>query len=320
MGFTRVSVLIPTYNGSWCIARTLRSVQRQTLDDFEAIIVDDGSTDGTAEVARSCVAGDRRFRVLTQANAGVAAARNRALAEAKGLYAAPLDHDDLWEPAFLAEAAQALDRGGEHAVMAFARSVLIDAQDRTPPQAPARIPSQVDYRELLRRNPIGNGSAMVARTDALRRVGFDVDLVARFGQADDWWTQLQLSWLGEVIFIDAPLIKYRITPGGASNTQIRKAVRATIEVLRRARRLGPRLAARDYWDAQSLALTWQARRAKAAGQTRLALTLAAVAYAAHPLWILEPELRDPIFQVLAKRFSRKASRNVWRDLLNQTQP
>jgi glycosyltransferase involved in cell wall biosynthesis len=313
-------VIIPTYNGSWCIERTLRSVQRQTLTDFEAIVVDDGSTDDTAEVARRCVAGDRRFRVVRQPNAGVAAARNRALGEAKAPYAAPLDHDDLWEPAFLAETTTALDRVGARAVMAFARSVLIDAQDRTPPQAPAAIPALVDYRELLRRNPIGNGSAMVARTEALREVGFDTDLVARFGQADDWWTQLQLSWRGEVIFIDAPLVRYRITAAGASNAQIRKIARATREVLRRARRSGPRLAARDYWDARSLAMVWQARRARAAGQTRLALALGAEAYASHPLWVLEPELRDPIIQSVAKRFSRRGLRNVWRDLLNETPP
>jgi glycosyltransferase involved in cell wall biosynthesis len=312
------SVLIPSYNGAWCIERTLRSVRLQTLEDFEAIIVDDGSSDGTAEIARRCVAGDRRFRVVTQRNAGVAAARNRALAEASGTYAAPLDHDDLWEPTFLADATAALDRSEGRAVMAFARSVLIDAHDHAPPQARARIPTHVDYRELLRRNPIGNGSAMVVRTDALRRVGFDVDLSARFGHADDWWTQLQLSWLGEVIFIDAPLVRYRITPGSASTAQFQSNARATLEVLRRARRNGPRLAARDFWDARSLALVWQAMRAKAAGQGRQALALGAAAYATHPLWFLEPDLRDPIWRHIAKRFSRSAPRNVWRDLLNQT--
>lgn len=311
----RVSVLIPSHNGAWCIARTLRSVQRQTLGDFEAIVIDDGSGDGTAEAARACVGDDRRFIILSQPNAGVAVTRNRALALAQGDYVAPLDHDDLWERGFLESAVKALDASRGRAVMAFARSILIDADDRAPPQEPADIPAKVDYRELLRRNPLGNGSCMVARREAVERVGFDAELVDRFGQADDWWTQLQLSWLGEVIFIDAPLVRYRITADGASNTQIRRTTRATLEVIRRARRAGPPLASRDYLDARSLSLVWQARRAKASGQLGLALELAAVAYAGHPLWFLEPELRGPLVRALAKPWKRAAPRNLWRDLL-----
>lgn len=310
----RVSVLIPSHNGAWCIERTLRSVQAQTLSDFEAIVVDDGSTDETAEVVRSCVGDDPRFQLVRQKNAGVAAARNRALAMAKGDYAAPLDHDDLWERDFLARTVEALDRSGGRAVMAFTRSVLIDSNDNVPPQDPAEIPPRVDYREILRRNPIGNGSCMVARRDKLQDVGFDRDLVARFGQADDWWTQLQLSWLGEVIFVDAPLVKYRITAGGASSTQILRVTRATMEVIRRAKREGPRLHAMDYFDARSLALVWQARRAKAAGRKLLALRLAAQAYLTHPFWIAQPELRDPLWRALANRLFGSKRSDVWTEL------
>lgn len=316
----RVSVLIPSHNGAWCIARTLRSVQSQTLTDFEAIIVDDGSTDETAEVVRNCIADDPRFQLVRQPNAGVAAARNRALAMAKGDYAAPIDHDDLWDPDFLARTMDALDRSRGRGVMAFTRSILIDASDHAPTQTPPDIPPHVDYRELLRRNPIGNGSCMVARRDALQRIGFDRDLVARFGQADDWWTQLQLSWSGEIIFIDAPLVRYRITADGASSTQIRRITRATLEVIRRAKRKGPPLARRDYLDARSLALVWQARRAKAAGQRWLALELGALAYLSHPAWLLEPDLREALLGALANRLLGRKRPDLWSSLVGHSRP
>ena len=94
-----VSVVIPLYNKVAYIRRTLDSVASQTYGDFEAIVVDDGSTDGGGET----VAGypDRRIRLVRQQNAGPGAARKRAIAEARGEYIAFLDADDEWEPTFL---------------------------------------------------------------------------------------------------------------------------------------------------------------------------------------------------------------------------
>ena len=92
-----VSVIIPTYNHVDYVAETLETVFAQTFGDYEVIVVNDGSPDGTAEVLRpSREAG--RIRYIEQANAGQAAARNRGLAEARGEFIAFLDDDDLWPP------------------------------------------------------------------------------------------------------------------------------------------------------------------------------------------------------------------------------
>lgn len=95
-----ISVIIPLYNKGKQIAHTLRSVLNQTFQDFEVVIVDDGSTDGSvAEVEKFC---DSRIRLIHQKNAGVAAARNRGIEEAKSDLIAFLDADDEWKPEYLA--------------------------------------------------------------------------------------------------------------------------------------------------------------------------------------------------------------------------
>lgn len=94
-----LSVVVPLYNKRNYVLRCLESIQRQTMPDFEAIVVDDGSTDGGAEQARRI--GDSRFRVITQDNAGPGAARNHGAAEARADIVAFLDADDEWAPDFL---------------------------------------------------------------------------------------------------------------------------------------------------------------------------------------------------------------------------
>ena len=88
-----VSVIIPTYNSAGYIEEALESVFEQTLQDFEIIVVDDGSTDGTGEVLRKY--GDR-IRYIYQENNGPASARNGGIRVARGEYIAFLDADDLW--------------------------------------------------------------------------------------------------------------------------------------------------------------------------------------------------------------------------------
>jgi glycosyltransferase involved in cell wall biosynthesis len=107
----KVSVVIPCHNSSIFLAESVQSVVAQTLSDLEIIFVDDGSVDDTRVLIERLIAEipDRRMRLVSQANAGVAAARNRAISEARGRFILPLDADDLIDPVMLEECAELLE-------------------------------------------------------------------------------------------------------------------------------------------------------------------------------------------------------------------
>ncbi len=100
----KFSVVIPLYNKVQSVSRTIKSVLSQTHHDFELIVVDDGSTDGSLDIVRKF--NDERIRLVQKENGGVSSARNYGLKEAKADYVAFLDADDVWEPFFLEEQAK----------------------------------------------------------------------------------------------------------------------------------------------------------------------------------------------------------------------
>lgn len=96
-----VSVITPCYNGEKYLAETIESVLAQTYKKWEMIIIDDGSKDSSAKIASEYAARNPRVRLITQENAGSAAARNHGIRECQGQYIALLDADDIWLPTFL---------------------------------------------------------------------------------------------------------------------------------------------------------------------------------------------------------------------------
>lgn len=103
-----VSVIVPCYNQEAYLAECLDSVLAQTYRDWECIIMNDGSSDDSEEIAKSYVAKDNRFRYIHQDNQGVVAARNNAIAASNGVFVLPLDGDDKIAPQYLELATQAM--------------------------------------------------------------------------------------------------------------------------------------------------------------------------------------------------------------------
>jgi glycosyltransferase involved in cell wall biosynthesis len=105
----KVSIVMPCFNAAAHLVRSVGSVQAQCMVDWELVVVDDGSTDGSWQLLESLARQDARIRPIHQPNAGAAAARNCGLAMARSTYTAFLDSDDSWDPAFLGEMLAALE-------------------------------------------------------------------------------------------------------------------------------------------------------------------------------------------------------------------
>lgn len=134
------SIIIPAYNLENYIAATLQSVLVQTFQDFEIIIVDDGSSDETVSIIQSFH--DPRIRLVSQVNGGVSRARNAGMKKAMGAYIAFLDGDDYWYPEHLELAADFFNRHPE--ILAYANRYMRDELEAIPPRPPS-------YPESIRR-------------------------------------------------------------------------------------------------------------------------------------------------------------------------
>jgi glycosyltransferase involved in cell wall biosynthesis len=198
-----ISVVVPTHNRSGLLTQTLRSVLWQRGVDLEVVVVDDGSTDDTAEVVAAL--DDPRIRIVRNEVAqGVAAARNRGAEEARGEWVTFLDDDDLWAPDKLARQLAAAQATGRSWV--YAGAVNIDDDLRVlggrPPDPPERVV------ELLPRFDAvpGGGSNVMVRRDTLARAGrFD----SRLRNTEDWEMWIRLAKLGPPAWVCSPLVAKR---------------------------------------------------------------------------------------------------------------
>jgi len=104
-----ISVIIPVFNAAATVAETIESVLRQTFEDYEIIVVDDGSTDRTSQVLGRY---QDRIQMVRRPNGGISTARNSGVGVSRGEYLAFLDGDDLWVPDFLSRKKRLRDRTG----------------------------------------------------------------------------------------------------------------------------------------------------------------------------------------------------------------
>jgi len=172
-----VSVIIPAYNAETFIERTLNSVLTQTYTNIEVLVVDDGSQDRTGQILESIADNDRRVRLFTQKNAGVAAARNLAIEQSTGDYIAPIDADDIWYPQKLQKQVQCMLSKGPAVGLVYAWQVRIDEDDRI--LGPVDIQSYEDFSSaegnvlpaLVYCNFLGSASTPLIRRSCLQQVG-----------------------------------------------------------------------------------------------------------------------------------------------------
>lgn len=222
-----VSVIIPAYNAQNHLPTTLLSARNQTYPDLEIIVVNDGSTDATPEIAEAVARVDKRVRVFHQRNAGVAAARNRGIAEARGHFVAPLDADDCWHPQNVSLQMEALTAAGPETAVSYAWYVLIDANGcflRHGPPNRLRASQQVLYA-LMPGNFIGNASSTVMRRSMVESVGgYDPSLRARGAEGcEDKALYMALAERWNFAVVPKYLIAYRRHEDSMSHNSQRMA-------------------------------------------------------------------------------------------------
>lgn len=187
-----ISIVIPLFNKKDCVRKTMDSVLAQSFKDFEVIVVDDGSIDGSAEVVSSIP--DDRIRLITKVNGGPSSARNRGIEEAQGNFVSFIDADDVWAPDHLESLVQLISDFPDAAVYGMNYGFI---QDKVIVQ-----PDTDSYRGYL------NGgwdcfpfffwtSSTCCRKSVLNKVGrFDERMM--YGEDCDLWFRLLLEGRGAI--------------------------------------------------------------------------------------------------------------------------
>lgn len=215
---THVSVIIPVYNGERYFARTIESVLAQTHPATEIVVVDDGSRDASQTVIADYLR-HANVRLVTQQNAGVAAARNTGIRDAAGEYIALVDQDDLWLPDKLARQVEYLDAHPEIALVHSNIYFIDEAGERIPnPEWAWVAPSSGRVLpQLVQQNSICTCTVLM-RKSALEQAGLFRQELA---PADDWDLWLRIAARHPIGFVDAVTACYRVHPENESRNLLK---------------------------------------------------------------------------------------------------
>lgn len=222
-----ISIIMPAYNAEKTIRETIDSALQQAFTDFELIVVNDGSTDGTLEILNTIQ--DPRVKVISQPNRGSYPVRNAGIQHAQGEFIAFLDADDLWTPDKLAAQFEALN-SHPNAAVAYSWTQFIDVfghflDHRNEPTFNGDV-----LKALLQSNFMTCGSNPLVRREALDTVGhFD----ERFHTAGDWELWIRLAKRYHFVAVPKAQVHYRRTTQAWSANLLRQE-KASLEVIEKS--------------------------------------------------------------------------------------
>jgi glycosyltransferase involved in cell wall biosynthesis len=251
----RISVVMPAFNAGELLQPAMESILRQSLADFEFIVIDDGSTDETAGRLAAWAAQDRRIRVLTNdRNLGLSRSLNRGLAEARAPWIARMDADDISKPERLARQLAVAERNPAAGLITCVVET-IDSEDRVVGRPRRGICTQRDLLPwfMLFYNRIGgHGQVMYRRETVLKVGGYREDVGA--GQDRELW--LRLLKAGPCVVLNEPLYQWRgDNPGSVTRRRVTRyaegSVQAGVDEIARACGVSlaydEAVALRDFW-------------------------------------------------------------------------
>jgi glycosyltransferase involved in cell wall biosynthesis len=300
----RFSVVMPVFNGERFLAEAVQSVLASDFTDFELLVLlDGGSTDGSAAEAARLAASDPRVRLVEHPHAAPSIARNVGLREARGELIANLDSDDAMFPHRLGRQVAYLDRHPE-CVAVGSRALIVDAENQ-----PVRLGVRAYTHEEIdgahldgRGGTIMNPTATFRRAAAMQIGGYSADLLTT-GEDHDFW--LRLAEVGRLVNLPDVLIRYRIHDRNASigGTNSDRRLAITIEILTRtfarrgitdrqpAKQKAPPARTWERWCDRGLLRYYSGDRRGAAVATSVAVMLRPNAEAAR--WALRTVLGGP---------------------------
>jgi len=286
----RVSIIVPAYNTLATLPETIDSLTAQTFEDLEILVVDDGSPDAVAEWVAAHP--DPRVRLVRQENRGLAGARNGGIAAARGDFLGFCDGDDLWEPTKLAKHVAFLE--ADPAVgLSYSGSLLIDADSRPLGLTMTPKTGNITPRDVLLRNPVGNGSTPVIRRACLDDIAFRpagadrdqwFDESLRQSEDIECWIRIALTTGWKIDGMAEPLTRYRIIASGLSANLMRQ-YETWCRVADRVTEIAPAFAREVLPAARAYQFRYLARRAVSLGDGSAALRLMgrSLASSLHPL-------------------------------------
>lgn len=214
--FGLISIIMAAYNTEKTIEQAINSVLSQTYTNFELLVVNDCSTDRTAEFVKSIAAKDSRVRLISNVkNNGVSYTRKHGLEEAKGSWIAILDSDDAWAPEKLEKQIELQEK--TNADLLFTGSAFMDSEGQLIDWY-LRAPSEVTYRQLLKQNVLSNSSALV------RKELYAKHYAIGDGMHEDFAIWLSILKEGKKAHgVDEPLLIYRIAKSSKSGNKVKAA-------------------------------------------------------------------------------------------------
>lgn len=254
-----VSVVIPAYNAAQYLPETIESVLAQTFHNFELLIIDNGSTDNTAEVAYQYSQQDQRIKLFSDGNpCGVSAARNKGIQLAVGKVIAFIDADDQWLPNKLTSHIEHLNQDTNLGV-SFGRVEFLSPDGKPTRQFSNSRLSDIQPQHFLYENPTITVSNLVVRREIFEQVGgFEESM--RYSEDMDFLLRVACSNRWKIEGLNEVLTRYRTSPKGLSSN-LQGMEEGWNLLVKRAKHYAPELVTQHYSKARATYLRYLARRA-----------------------------------------------------------
>ena len=202
----KISVIIPSYNRKNYIKESIESIRAQSYQDFEIIVVDDGSTDGTLDILKDY---GSEIHLIQQKHGERAMARNKGIEESKGDYIAFLDSDDIWLPEKLSLQLEVMESSAQ-VVCVYGSCLRMDEKSRPLPTAQRQKKGYSGdvFLKLLKRNFVPSPTPLIRRSCFEKSCRFNT----KYALYEDWACWLQIAKMGDFHFIPQALASYRVHP------------------------------------------------------------------------------------------------------------